>query len=194
MAGFSAQFGTYGLVLGVAALFTLPFLIFVLVPRFTGRHMLAFAVAMFGIIIAVNLWLATQAVGTFPGLETTNSYVASQRFDRDRAAQQQLGWTVTPDYDGRQLTLRVEDASGAPARIKRFSATVGRPTHVRDDQTPQFIYENGVFHAPLALAPGTWNIHVTAEAGDGTVFRQRLDHYAGSEVAAPAVPAGGTNP
>lgn len=183
MAGFLVQFGPYGLIFGVAALFGLPFLMFSLVPRFTGRHMLAFAVAMFGVIIGVNLWLATKAVGTFPGLETTNSYVASQQFDRDRAAQQRLGWVVTPDYDGEQLTLRVDDASGAPARIRRFSATIGRPTHVRDDQTPQFTYENGVFRAPLTLAPGTWIIHVTAEATDGTLFRQRLDHFAGSEVA-----------
>ena len=184
MTGFFPQFAPYGLILGVAALFGMPFLLFSMVPRFTGRHMLIFAVALFGVIIGANIWLATQAVGTFPGLETTNSYVASQQFDRDRIAQERLGWTVTPDYDGHQLTLRVEDAQGAPARIRRLSATIGRPTHVRDDQTPQFTYENGVFRAPLALAPGSWNIHVTAEAGDGTIFRQRLDHYAGSQVRA----------
>lgn len=172
----------YALILGVAALFGLPFLMFSLVPRFTGRHMLAFAVAMFGVIIGVNIWLAVRAVGTFPGLETTNSYVASQQFDRNRAAQQALGWTVTPDYDGEELTLMVRDRQGNPARVRHLSATVGRPTQNRDDVTPQFTYEDGMFQAPLTLAPGTWNIHVTAEAGDGTVFRQRLDHYAGSEV------------
>lgn len=174
--------GPYGLILGVAAIFGLPFLLFSLSRNFTGRHMLGFAVGMFGVIIGINIWLATQAVQTFPGLETTNSYVASQRFDRERAAQDMLAWTVTPDYDGHELTLAIRDRDGHPARVRTLSATVGRPTHVRDDQTPVFTYDGGVFRAPLTLAPGLWNIHITAEAGDGTVFRQRIDHYAGAEV------------
>ena len=148
----------------------------------TGRHVLAITLAAFGVIIAVNMVMAFKAVSTFPGLETPNSYVASQRFDRERAAQAALGWIVTPEYDGRELTLVVQDAQGNPARIRSLSATVGRPTHVREDQTPRFIYENGIFRAPLTLAPGIWNINVTAEAWDGTVFRQRIDHFSGSRV------------
>lgn len=174
--------GGYGVVLTIAALFVLPFLMFSLTKRFTGRHMLAFAIAMFGIIIAVNIWLAVRAVGTFPGLETRNSYVASQSFDRDRAAQEKLGWTVTPEYDGKEMTIIIRDRTGNPARVRSFSATIGRATHVREDQTPQFVYENGMFRAPVVLAPGMWNIHLQAEASDGTLFRQRLDHYAGSQV------------
>ena len=148
----------------------------------TGRHVLAITLAAFGVIIAVNMVMAFKAVSTFPGLETPNSYVASQRFDRERAAQAALGWTVTPEYDGRELTLVVQDAQGNPARIRSLSATVGRPTHVREDQTPRFIYENCIFRAPLTLASGIWNINVTAEAWDGTVFRQRIDHFSGSRV------------
>lgn len=148
----------------------------------TGRHVLAITLAAFGVIIAVNMVMAVKAVSTFPGLETPNSYVASQRFDRERAAQAALGWTVTPEYNGRELTLLVRDAQGNPARVRSLTATVGRPTHVREDQTPRFIYENGIFRAALTLAPGIWNINVTAEAWDGTVFRQRIDHYAGNRV------------
>ena len=148
----------------------------------TGRHVLAITLAAFGVIIAVNMVMAVKAVSTFPGLETPNSYVASQRFDRDRAVQAALGWTVTPEYNGRELTLLVRDAQGNPARVRSLTATVGRPTHVREDQTPRFIYENGIFRAALTLAPGIWNINVTAEAWDGTVFRQRIDHYAGNRV------------
>lgn len=172
---------SYGLILGVAALFLLPFLLFA-GRRFDGRRMLVFAVAMFALVIGVNLWLAREAVGTFPGLETDNSYVASQAFDRERAAQAALGWTVSPDYDCRELTLLIQGRDGSPARVRKLSATVGRPTHVREDQTPDFIFDGRVFRAPVTLAPGTWNIHITAEAADGTVFRQRIDHYAGSEV------------
>lgn len=76
----------------------------------------------------------------------------------------------------------IRDAQGNPARVRNLTASIGRPTHVRDDQTPQFSYENGLFRAPLTLAPGNWIIHLTAEAWDGTPFRQRIDHFSGSRV------------
>ena len=148
----------------------------------TGRHVLVITLAAFGVVIGVNVLMAIKAVSTFPGLETANSYVASQAFDRERSAQDALGWTVTPEYDGKDLTLMIRDRQGNPARVRSLTATVGRPTHVRDDQTPAFTYDHGMFRAPVTLAPGAWNIHVTAVATDGTVFRQRLDHYAGNRV------------
>lgn len=148
----------------------------------TGRHVLAITVAAFGIIIAVNVVMAIKAVGSFPGLEVPNSYVASQEFDRERAAQSALGWTVAPAYDGNELTLAIRDAQGLPAPVESLTATVGRPTHKRADQSPDFTYEGGLFRAALTLEPGIWNIHVVATAPDGTEFRQRLDHYAGAVV------------
>lgn len=148
----------------------------------TGRRVLAITLAGFGTIIAVNLVMAFMAVGTFPGLEVRNSYVASQSFDRDRAAQDALAWRVTPEYDGRELVLAIRDARGLPAPVSELQVTVGRPTHQREDQSPEFSYSGGVFRAPLVLAPGLWNIRLTATAPDGTLFRQRLDHYAGSRV------------
>ena len=54
----------------------------------TGWHVLAMFVTGFSIIIAVNITLAINAVRTFPGKETESSYVASQHFDSDRAAQE----------------------------------------------------------------------------------------------------------
>lgn len=148
----------------------------------TGRHVLAITLAAFGVVIAVNMLLAVKAVGTFPGLEVANSYVASQQFDRDRASQDALGWTVTADYEDGEMTLMIRDRDGNPARVRSLSATIGRPTHVRDDQTPRFTYRDGLFRAPLALEPGVWNIHLTAIASDGTEFRQRIDHYNGNRV------------
>ncbi|WP_323715584.1 FixH family protein [Paracoccus aminovorans] len=152
-------------------------------PReLTGRHVLLITLAAFGIIIGVNVFMAVKAVGTFPGLEVKNSYVASQDFDRERAAQQALDWTVTPDFDGHELTLAIRDAQGNPAPVETLQVIVGRPTHVREDQSPKFAYADGLFRAPLTLAPGLWNIHLTAIAPDGTVFRQRIDHYHGNRV------------
>lgn len=148
----------------------------------TGKHVLAITLVAFGVIIGVNVLMAVKAVGTFPGLEVANSYVASQDFDRERAAQAALDWTVTPDYDGKELVLAIRDRHGNPAPIKDLQVTVGRPTYVADDQHPQMTYQGGLYVAPLTLKPGLWNIHLTATAWDGTQFRQRLDHYHGSRV------------
>ncbi|MDQ1899032.1 FixH family protein [Paracoccus sp. WLY502] len=147
----------------------------------TGRHVLFITLSAFGVIIAVNLVMAFLAVGSFPGLEVKNSYVASQQFDRDRAAQQSLGWTARASQEGTQIAIEIVDAKGAHPVLRDFSATIGRPTHKRDDVTPQFEQAGGgIFRAPLVLEPGAWNIDVQAVAPDGTPFRQRLDHYAGA--------------
>ncbi|WP_134680719.1 FixH family protein [Paracoccus ravus] len=147
-----------------------------------GRHVLAITLTAFGTIIAVNLFMAIKAVGTFPGLETANSYVASQRFDRDRQSQQALGWRVDASYDGAEMTLAIRDAQGFPVRVRSLDVTVGRPTYVRDDLHPEFVARGGLFVTALDLAPGVWNIHLRATALDGTEFRQRIDHYHGSRV------------
>lgn len=148
----------------------------------TGRHVLMITLAAFGTIIAVNLFMAVKAVGTFPGLEVSNSYVASQRFDDERRAQQALNWQVLAAYDGRDLTLLIRDALGNPAPVSQLAVTIGRPTHTREDQQPRFSRVDGLLRAPVTLTPGLWNIHLSATAPDGTVFRQRIDHYAGNRV------------
>ena len=142
----------------------------------TGRHVLAITLSAFSVIVAVNLLMAYKAVGTFPGLEVANSYVASQQFDQERAAQQALGWNAHASHEDGQLRLGILDEQGLHPRIRSLAATIGRPTHVREDQVLQLTHENGVFTAPMDLGPGAWLIHVTATAPDGTGFRQRLDH------------------
>lgn len=174
----------FGIVIAVAAVFFLPFLLFSF-GRFSGRKMLAFAVGLFGVIIGVNVVLAARAVQTFPGLEVANSYVASQKFDKNRAAQEALGWRAVPYYGDGMMSIVLVDRNDIPAQVIDFKATIGRPTHVREDQTPEFVRDaDGVFRAPLSLAPGAWVIHLTAHALDGTLFQQRIDHYHGSRVGA----------
>jgi nitrogen fixation protein FixH len=145
----------------------------------TGRKVLVFTVGAFGVIIAVNLFLAYKAVTTFPGLEVDNSYVASQTWDADRAAQKALGWTMDAGYDhlAKALVLDFRDAQGQPAVLADLKVLVGRPTEAKDDTWPVFAANNGVFRAPLDLARGKWMLKVEAHAPDGTLFHQRLDLY-----------------
>ncbi|MCR9124716.1 MAG: FixH family protein [Rhodobacteraceae bacterium] len=142
--------------------------------KFTGWHMLAICVGSFGVIITVNLALAFNAVRTFPGLEVANSYVASQQFDDRRVAQEALGWTVTADAEGGQLTLSITDSDGAPVMVGDLQATLGRATHVYEDMDPDFHFDGTAYVAPVELAGGNWNIRMTARAADGTEFAQRV--------------------
>lgn len=142
--------------------------------QLTGRHVAMIFGGAFTIIISVNLALAYNAVSTFPGLEVKNSYVASQSFDKDRDAQEALGWSVRAESRKGQLLLSVTDADGTPVEVARLDATLGRATHVQDDSTPDFAFDGKQYVAPADLAPGNWNIRMVAEADDGTVFRQRV--------------------
>lgn len=139
----------------------------------TGWHVFGMFGFGFAIIIAVNLTLAYNAVRTFPGLEVKNSYVASQAFDANRIAQTALGWDVSARVQDNILTLRVvQDGTSVKPRIE--SAVFGRATSVAADQTPAFIYRNGVFVAPVDAGPGNWNLRIVAIAEDGTRFQQRI--------------------
>lgn len=145
----------------------------------TGRRVLAVVMAFFGVIIGVNVILAQRAVGTFPGLEVKNSYVASQTFDRERAAQKALGWTLAPEYDrtARELRLTFADADGLPAPVADLQVLVGRATEAREDKTPGFARRAGVHVANVDLGPGKWMMQVRAHAPDGTLFHQRIDLF-----------------
>lgn len=149
--------------------------------QLNGRHVLAIAIAFFGVIIAVNLVLAVQAVSTFPGLEVENSYVASQTFDDEREGMKALGWTLDKAYDPErgELRLTFTDAQGFAAPVNDLSVLVGRPTEAKQDMRPVFTEVSGSFVAPVQLAKGKWMMHVEAYAPDGTLFRQRLDMVVG---------------
>ena len=142
----------------------------------TGRQVLAVTVGAFSIIIAVNLLLAYKAVTTFPGLEVSNSYVASQDFNKAKAAQLSLGWDLKVDYDAAEdrLFLTFTGTDGLPADVADLSVLVGRTTEAREDQTPEMIYASGIWTAPMTLAKGQWLVRVDARDAAGTLFSQRI--------------------
>lgn len=138
-----------------------------------GWHVLAGFVLGFGIIIVVNLTLAFKAVRTFPGLEVKNSYVASQSFDADRAAQLALGWDVSAKLHDDELRLSVmKDGQSVSPHIE--SAVFGRATNVAQDQTPEFYFDGQDHVAVVSAGAGNWNLRLKMRADDGTLFQQRI--------------------
>lgn len=142
-----------------------------------GWHVAAVTSGCFAVIIGVNATLAWQAIATFPGLEVGNSYVASQRFETDRRAQQALGWQLADSYAPGALRLAFTGADGAPARVAAVRVLIGRSTEARADQTLAMMAEGDAFVAPVTLAPGKWMLRIEAEAADGTLFQQRRDLF-----------------
>ena len=88
----------------------------------TGRKVLAITVSAFGVIIAVNVTLAWQAIATFPGLEVDNGYVASQTFDAEKKGGSWLreGWFFHAVGARRPvLRLRSQRAGGSQRSCSR---------------------------------------------------------------------------
>ena len=139
----------------------------------TGRTVLIITCSAFAVIIGVNLTLAYQAVATFPGLETRNSYVSSQTFDADRRAQLALGWQTEAVMTGDTLRLSLRK-DGVPVQATIQSAVLGRATQVADDQTLDLVFDGQDYAATVKPASGNWNLRLVAQADDGTTFRQRL--------------------
>ena len=142
--------------------------------EFTGWHMLALMLGGFGIIVAVNLTLAYNAVATFPGVETRSAYLASQQFEANRAAQDALGWDVAASLTGGILTVAITDKDGQPVRAEVTRATFGRATHTGQDTVPAFTWNGQAMTAPVTAGDGYWNLRLELLATDGTQFRRRF--------------------
>ena len=137
-----------------------------------GWHVLTGFGLAFGVIIAVNLTLAFNAVRTFPGLEVKNSYVASQAFDANREAQLALGWDVSAEVTDGLLRLVVLE-NGTATTPEIIEATFGRATSVAQDQVPNFVDRGSAWVAPVYAGAGNWNLRIKMRADDGTLFQQR---------------------
>lgn len=140
----------------------------------TGRHVLAIFVGGFGLIIGVNLFMAYNAVSTFPGLEVSSSYADSQDYDLRREAQEALGWNASVAVDGDILTLTMVDDAGQPVAPAELNALLTRPTNQREDQILELSRVNGAFTAPVQVSEGRWRLRLTGTARDGTDYRHNI--------------------
>jgi nitrogen fixation protein FixH len=129
--------------------------------------MAAILIGFFGIVIAVNFVMATNAVRTFGGVVVDNSYVASQRFNgwlADGRAQDALGWYVEAQGDGGALVVRLAGPAG-PIDGATMQVSAEHPLGRlpgRSFALPAI--GGGTYSAPHALTPGRWRIRIDAHA------------------------------
>lgn len=103
--------------------------------KLTGRKVALIFGGFFAVVITVNVILMVNAIDTFSGLVVPNSYVASQDFDRNRKAQEALGWDVSVEYREGAVYLGLQDAQENTVRPRTLDVVVGRPTTESQDQS-----------------------------------------------------------
>ncbi len=141
----------------------------------TGRKVLAIAVGSFAIVVAVNVYMMTQAVGGFPGLVVANSYQAGQGFDARRSAQEALGWKMAARYEAGGLTVEMTGPDGAPLAGLSLDAVVGRPaTDVQDRPVP-LLPAAGAYRAETPLEAGVWLLSLKAANAAGDSYEARTE-------------------
>jgi len=134
---------------------------------FTGRHMAMVFVGGFGVVIAVNLVMASFALGSFHGTVVDNSYVASQKYNgwiEQAEASKALGWQALPERraDGRVVLETLAVPAGA-----RITAEAERPLGERETTALTFTPAGqGSWLSSESIAPGRWRLRMVIRAGE----------------------------
>lgn len=132
---------------------------------FTGRHMAFSMIAFFGVIIGVNMTMATVATRTFGGKVVENSYVASQKFNgwlAEARAQQAAGWTADLGGEGGRV-VAVTKAGG------KMRGVAAHPLGRTPDMQLSFREEApGRYVSHQLLPAGRWRVRVQVREGGET--------------------------
>lgn len=140
--------------------------------RFTGWHMTAIMLALFGTIIAVNFIMARFAVGTFSGVVVENSYVAGQNYNRwlaEARAQEALGWTLDLSLGADRRVLIGTHSPDGPLTGAQLTAVAAHPIGREPDAPIRFLaQEGGRFISDDPLPAGRWKLRIEVRAAGHT--------------------------
>jgi nitrogen fixation protein FixH len=148
----------------------------------TGRMVLLWLVAFFGVVFAANGVLVRAAISTFGGVETTSPYQAGLQFEQDIAVAQRqdaLHWQVSGKLTRNGAGLAVldvvaRDASGEPITGLSAKARLAHPADDRlDHAIPVGAVAGGAFHGQAAAQPGQWELIVDLFRDEQRLFRSR---------------------
>jgi nitrogen fixation protein FixH len=128
----------------------------------------------FGIVVAVNFYMAGLAVNGFGGVVVKNSYVASQNFNGwlEQARQAEgLGWQASMKREeGGLLIVTTSDVPDGAL----LSAVLRRP--LGDHQIIDLSFEEtspGIYHSRDALPSGRWIVRLSIEMGENRWAQER---------------------
>lgn len=142
---------------------------------FTGWHMLAILVAFFGTIITVNVTMAYLANSTWSGMLSSNTYVASQDFNKNAARAREWakeGFKGTFASEAGMLRYRLAGPADQLATIDYVEAIFHRPVGEQQDFSIKLERDGEFFAAKDVLAAGPWVVDLASMRGDKVVFHQ----------------------
>jgi nitrogen fixation protein FixH len=149
------------------------------VQELTGRHVLAWLGAFFGVMFVANITMIYLALHTLHGSELENPYDASQAFNRRIAeahAQDARGWKADvmtrAEGSGERIMVEFRDRSGAPISDLNVTARFQHPFDAAQDRQTT-LASDGVDYEGIAspVAPGRWNLVIEARRGSERLFR-----------------------
>lgn len=148
--------------------------------RLKGWHVLAIAVAFFGIIFSVDIGMAVLAIKTFSGVQTEKPYENGLAFNKEIAnaeAQNARHWSVTEnlarDADG-IVTLKssFKDDKNLAIGGLDITATLKAPTDAKRDHVIVLDDRGGGLYEGKVQAPaGQWDVETIAKKNDDVVYR-----------------------
>jgi nitrogen fixation protein FixH len=146
-----------------------------------GWHVLVAMLAFFGITVAVNVAMATYAITTFSGEDTSAPYMKGLAFNKTIAvqeAQARLGWSASIEADRSAngdtvIAVVVRDRDANAKTGLTIEVTLRRPIDAYQDRTVAMTAAgDGRYTATIgALVAGQWDVIATAKADDGTPFQ-----------------------
>ncbi|OWK18922.1 cytochrome oxidase [Mesorhizobium amorphae CCBAU 01583] len=144
-------------------------------PReFTGKHMLLTILAFFGVVIGVNLTMATLANTSWTGLVVENTYVASQQFNQkaeEGRVQAALGWTSKLTIAEGEVRYSLSDA-GKPVPLQGVKVLFRHPAYEAEDKSITLASAVGQeFAAQHTPRDGVWIVEIDADAGLAQPYR-----------------------
>ena len=149
--------------------------------RFTGGHMLLIMISFFGVVIAVNSYLAYKAVSTFTGTVVDNSYVASQHYNQWLAqgrAEQALGWHTQVRLDAqRHVIVGVTDRNGrALSSLDVAGYALDALRNIAPAQMKFFPLRTGEMVSTTPLPVGRSNLELLIRSGGRSIHTNMAFH------------------
>jgi len=140
----------------------------------TGRKVLVWLVASFGVVLAVNIYFIVIAVKTFRGEDEQKPYLQGVEYNQTiarRAEQEKLGWkaaigaTRLPTGAVR-VAVTLKQANGAPETNVSLTGELRHPADETRDRPMRLLEASpGEYVAELSgVKMGAWDVIVTTQA------------------------------
>lgn len=149
--------------------------------KVTGRTVLVWLLGFFGIIFAVNAWMAYSAIRTFSGVDTENAYRAGLAYDSEIAAaeaQRARGWSVEARLTGaepqRTMEIDARDRAAVPLAGLSVRARLVHPSDRRRDVDVALTEAGGgTYRGTFAAPNGERDLVIELFRDDKRMFRSQ---------------------